>query len=1047
MKRKYLEYMRFAIILGITALMFVPIFFFQNCGEGFEANSHEVSSFLRSVVDDGDNGGDKNSDNKVFFKVEADRVTYGGVEVDDADPLTFNVLKGHFAEDKSFYYMGTEKVPKSNYLIFDVINDYFVNINQRVYSFDGHSLLDIGKQDMIALQGPKFQFGGKTYFLSSALPSNRDTATYTFVNESNYLTNKLTRDANKVYFNNQELMVNNLANFEYIDRSLFKVGDKVVNHVVRVQGADAATITPINEKYIKDKNSVYYYSYKMNDVNPDQFVVLNHNYVRDDKFIYYRDKKVTEYIEGQRLEFINDFLIFGNKVYANDRFVSDVGEGAILPVGKNFLKQGDKIICSNGDNISIAGKKVKIFKEIFVVDDKLYSNCNRYYAVKHDDVKENSHGYIYDYENVYGQYIKVATSQGAQFRKLFFSYYTDGNKVYNGNNDTGLTYNASLDFVSRFVLKQGLNIVQNDSKVTLQSSNVVFFSSNDWYEEGKLFHNGRVVSENVDITSLELLPFLNYGRLKDRNNVFAFGKKVEGADPSSYELLTHSYAKDKSYVYYRDKKLQGADASSFQVMHEDTTHILLKAHSPYGKDSNSIYYRGEVIEGVDVNGYRFLENGLLLSNGRAYFNGKYLENLDTESFAYNKELSIYFDKERVYSPLGELIANAKPDDLKKINHNYFTSNGRVFFSYKEIVGADPGSFHISTYSSNISYDKNYIYLNAEQKTKIEGGELTEASFGYFINSEKVYHQYNEIVGVSPEGFANTNDELYFISNGKVYRKRFRDATEVKGVDAQTFESLRPYGFSFSYTKDKNNIFFGFTKMEGVDIKSFNYFDSRSYYTYDKNSVYYASRKIETADVATFKVLIVEGSNSYYAIDKNAVYFQGRAIEQADLASFQTFPRDIATSYYARDKNKVYFNGQASEVESPETFRLIFIENINTGYSVDSNNAYYYGDKLSSVDLETFEPLKGGDNLYYYARDKNKVFAQKAVIAGADPSSFSVFPHKEAGVSGVFYSRDKSSVFFANQKILDADVETFTLKTYNTAEDKNYLYRGRVRTAK
>jgi hypothetical protein len=43
-------------------------------------------------------------------------------------------------------------------------------------------------------------------------------------------------------------------------------------------------------------------------------------------------------------------------------------------------------------------------------------------------------------------------------------------------------------------------------------------------------------------------------------------KKVDGADPSSFEWLGGEYAKDNFNAYCYGNKLNGADAKSFQVI-------------------------------------------------------------------------------------------------------------------------------------------------------------------------------------------------------------------------------------------------------------------------------------------------------------------------------------------------------------------------------------------------------------------------------------------------------------------------------------------------
>lgn len=70
--------------------------------------------------------------------------------------------------------------------------------------------------------------------------------------------------------------------------------------------------------------------------------------------------------------------------------------------------------------------------------------------------------------------------------------------------------------------------------------------------------------------------------------------------------------------------------------------------------------------------------------------------------------------------------------------------------------------------------------------------------------------------------------------------------------------------SETYNRKNNSIYWLDTKVENVDINSFEVLNNN--YAKDKNSIYHCSSKMFHADFKSFKVI-----SDYYAQDKNALY--------------------------------------------------------------------------------------------------------------------------------------------------------------------------------
>lgn len=70
--------------------------------------------------------------------------------------------------------------------------------------------------------------------------------------------------------------------------------------------------------------------------------------------------------------------------------------------------------------------------------------------------------------------------------------------------------------------------------------------------------------EEVDTASFQILDDIY---AKDGKNVYRVGKIIEGADPATFEVLSHkAYAKDRFAVYFWGKKVEGADPQTFVLI-------------------------------------------------------------------------------------------------------------------------------------------------------------------------------------------------------------------------------------------------------------------------------------------------------------------------------------------------------------------------------------------------------------------------------------------------------------------------------------------------
>ena len=120
----------------------------------------------------------------------------------------------------------------------------------------------------------------------------------------------------------------------------------------------------------------------------------------------------------------------------------------------------------------------------------------------------------------------------------------------------------------------------------------------DDYDDGRNIKIDIEKINRADSSSFEIAGI--YG--KDKNSMYAFGKKLEGVNPETFQTISEGgiIFKDDKNIYYLGKKearkLKNADVNSFEEV----------AENEYYKDKNNVYYYDEyegsmkIVKGADT---------------------------------------------------------------------------------------------------------------------------------------------------------------------------------------------------------------------------------------------------------------------------------------------------------------------------------------------------------------------------------------------------------------------------------------------------------------
>jgi hypothetical protein len=137
----------------------------------------------------------------------------------------------------------------------------------------------------------------------------------------------------------------------------------------------------------------------------------------------------------------------------------------------------------------------------------------------------------------------------------------------------------------------------------------------------------------------------------DKKNVFAQGNKIQDVEPDSFQQISPYYFKNKDNVFYASsdylEKINGADPSTFELISKSTA-----------KDKKSIYI-GDVLVMPNLPGYKLLEGGYCGTVGPdVYCEGNIIKEADSSTFShiggeYAKDKNhVFFD--------GNIIPGADP---------------------------------------------------------------------------------------------------------------------------------------------------------------------------------------------------------------------------------------------------------------------------------------------------------------------------------------------------------------------------------------------------
>ena len=603
-----------------------------------------------------------------------------------------------------------------------------------------------------------------------------------------------------------------------------------------------------------------------------------------------------------------------------------------MKVRKNLLKILTLLILSG--SIINAGY-IKEKNTIYFTDETTEPEIKE--IVKNVDFRtfkifEEDDDFARDKNNIYYKNKKVENVDVNSFQVEDFYFAKDKNNTFYISND-------GLMKIKGFRPEGSYAIVQLFVPALLINKYGIYMAK---YETDGIVAKS-IKPEEMDMDTLEVLAseesFAVF-YLKDKNNVY-FINYTAGEQKSIDNNIENEddVENDNDDFVIQIEKLAGADRDTFEIVFV------------YGKDKNNLYFYNQKIKGINTKTFKLVGSGEFVvkdDKGVYYFVNremKKLQNADSNTFEEVSKNEYYRDKNGVYY--------------------YDEYEGTM----TKLKGADPKTFEGISYT--LGKDKNAIYKKENRLSGIDPATFEEIDAAFNKDKNNIYYEDVPMKGIDPKTFEPfVNYTHVKDKNGIHHFYQFNDDLVVEKVelspeiDLKTLQSFENYA---EYSKDKNNVYYDFQKIEGADIKTFE--PEGFFIGKDKKGVYYKTHKINGIDVNSTEVL----ENEFYK-DKNNIYYRNKKLENFKPENFEVISSSLVGQnedfyYFTEDENDntKFFLLENKNVDA-ETFEVLDEE-----YTKDKNNVYYKGKILKGADVKTFDIHYNKSDNGYKIKDKNKVY--------------------------------------------------------------------------
>lgn len=409
----------------------------------------------------------------------------------------------------------------------------------------------------------------------------------------------------------------------------------------------------------EDKSTSYYYSYNrqhiryspygnwfelgnrlIEDADLQTFEVLDEKYARDKHSVYYGSTDISPVIDRDTIEILHPFVVRDKDgVYVNGSELLDSSVSY-----NNFMK----VQTADPDTFEIIGNSWAKDKQHYYYNYRLMEVDYDTFEILSESVAKDKYAVYIQSDN---RFVKTDVV-GQHFRVLDEPYFYDESHIYwykandiheDDEHDSGpersAFWLASLPYqdISTFRIlgDEHLaidNIVYNDGTALPDADAATFtLIGHDHFAKDAqhVFFNGAIIPQAApaSFTRLEAI-FEDYSTTsrygQDAQHVF-FEDRVISTQSNSLEVLSEeTFLKTADHVFYLGHPLEGVNAAQF---------TLLERFSTYGSDGQSVYFGHTKIEDIDIHSVEvIIRESVIRDANHVYWEGKKVEGADPDSF-------------------------------------------------------------------------------------------------------------------------------------------------------------------------------------------------------------------------------------------------------------------------------------------------------------------------------------------------------------------------------------------------------------------------------
>ena len=385
-------------------------------------------------------------------------------------------------------------------------------------------------------------------------------------------------------------------------------------------------------------------------------------------------------------------------------------------------------------------------------------------------------------------------------------------------------------YVEGYIINQDYVIYQEENTRKIIKPDMASFAilesglakdKNGIYYQGDLIKIDTTGFRVVDIIRDKQSDYREEPIWRTYKKAFRGKKQINISDPATFETVSTCYFKDKNYLYYYDQKVEGADVANVATLQQnfaDREFVSDKLNTYY--KGKPFIYKGERVQQVSNNIYKTTTHVLR-------YNGEYDQERAEDYFV---ELPDYFDiptlrrlndfylidKNHLYYdensyPLEnkDLRVPIPKENLSKIKlfKDLVTDGNKLYNGKEPLSGYDAATFGVVPGHYYYLYDKNGVY-NWREKLPFHYTNRPEYGKNFFYMDDQslfvyedqaYYWDYDDSLYVSHL----TPQQLALLKEGNTpLRELFPsqdDKQKNKEIDTTGFEQL-------SYSSSRHNPF-------------------------------------------------------------------------------------------------------------------------------------------------------------------------------------------------------------------------------------------------